>query len=152
MKRKVLGYLICAGFISACGKYKHQELSNPESCELCAHALTLEGTFRGQVYIQEFGTGTITNDSATMTVQQVFLNNSTFDDSTTMYFATTYVHDNSSNVVVYDTVNIHDYKGTIVNSGPEKYWMRNDSIFHQRSLGVSNPGYTVMFEGLFIRI
>jgi hypothetical protein len=72
MSPRALLYLICTGIVSACGKYKHKEPSNPEHCELCTHALSLEGTFRGQVYIQEFGTGVITNESATMTVQQVF--------------------------------------------------------------------------------
>ncbi|MDG1332618.1 MAG: hypothetical protein P8P74_09830 [Crocinitomicaceae bacterium] len=129
MKFNVLTYLICASIISACGKYKH-EPSNPTSCELCAHAITLEGTYRGQVYINELFPSNEITDSATITVSQLFLNNNTYDDSTTMYFLTAFARDSLPNTIIYDTVNIHDTNGIIEYNEREKHWIRNDSIYH----------------------
>lgn len=151
MIQKVLTYLILVVMLVACGKYKHKPLSNPQGCKLCPLASSLVGTYRGQVYIRGLMTGIITNDSATMTLDQVFLNNSTFDDSTTMYFATTYVHDSSATTIIHDTVNIHDLTGTVVNMGKERYWMRNDSIYHQQSFATSPFSYLVLFEGVFLK-
>jgi hypothetical protein len=152
MRSRTIIYIALFGLIAGCQKYEHNELSNPDSCDLCPHASTLEGTYRGEVYKLEFGTGNISNDSATMTVQQIFMNNNTYDDSTTMYFATTYVHDSSANLIAYDTINIHDTYGIARSGNYERLWIRNDTLLHQRFIGAPLPGLDLIFEGVFLKI
>lgn len=82
MKRYfILTFLI----ITACSKFEHTELDLNPPCVLCDWAEQREGTYTGTVF-----SGSSPNSGGysnkTIEVQHIFLNQSTYDDSTRMYF------------------------------------------------------------------
>ncbi len=104
--------LICI-FLS-CKKVDYSELGT--SCELCAFASVTEGTYRGLMTWDStsltFPSGIILSDSVTVNVEHLFLNNNPYDDSTTMYFRTTWTRDQVG-VINIDTIQIHNENGTV---------------------------------------
>ena len=116
MKR--LGYILalCAcSYVLSCKKMDYSELGT--SCELCAFASETEGTYRGLMSWDSImginpNNNVTLSDSVTVDVEHIFLNNNAYDDSTTMYFRTTWVRDQVG-VINVDTIQIHDPNGVV---------------------------------------
>ena len=77
--------------MQSCKKYKHEEPQLPD-CVLCDYAASIEGTYRG------FVTGISApnyGDSMNVILEQIFLGNSQYEDSTYMHFKIYYDFDSS---------------------------------------------------------
>ena len=90
MKKIIYIFFAITLIVISCKKFNYQEKSTP-SCELCSYADSLEGNFRGKVYGTAFSS--YSNDSATVTIEHIYLNNNTFEDSTNMYIKVSYIFD-----------------------------------------------------------
>lgn len=158
-------YLLIAGTlvaITGCKKFEHGTVEAPSNCSLCSFAESIEGTYRGEISGDYPGGGPYT-DSVTMTVQQVFMNNNAFDDSTTMYFATTHTMDNEGAGTEYDTIQIRSADGIVEFPGSaqfnynglvgrnEDFWIRNDTI-NRKLLMLTMTGTTyTTYEGFLLK-
>ena len=82
---------------NSCNKFEHLDLTYYPTCDLCNFAESLNGTYRG--YATGLGVDyeipmvANSGDSVTMTVQQVFIGNSSIEDSTRMRFLTSITYD-----------------------------------------------------------
>ncbi len=136
--------------------YAHHIFSDP-GCSLCGFADSLTGTYKGiaqgagvpDVYSGYF----LSADSLTMTVSQVFLNQSAYEDSVYMYFAVSFRY-HSQSTVKWDTVQIVDTSGITqheeylsfvsVNNGNyfanQNYLKITPSFIKLRVIGPSGPG------------
>jgi len=154
----IFGFMVA---LTACKKFEHGSVESP-TCSLCGFAESIEGTYRGEVQGVYPGAGAYV-DSVTMTVQQVFLNNNAYDDSTIMYFATTHTMDNEGVGTVYDTIQIHGTDGVVMYPGSEQFnynglagkntdfWIRNDTINRSlRLLTMTGSTYTT-YEGFLLK-
>ena len=148
--------------ITGCKKFEHGTTDSPVACDLCAYAEGIEGTYRGEVNGQ-FPGGSSYVDSVTMTVQQIFLNNNAYDDSTTMYFATTHAMDTQGTSTDYDTIQIRSADGEVWFAGGEQFsnngiigtntdfWIRNDTINRKLRL-LTMTGYTyTTYDGYLLK-
>lgn len=98
MNWKSVILITMVGFVASCNKFEHETFILP-NCELCGYAETLEGTYRGLSYgiaVPDF------SDSITITVEQVFLGNSQYEDSTFMRFKVYYDFDSSFDVEIHN--------------------------------------------------
>ncbi len=86
-----LTYVWILLFIFSCNKFEYSE-AKVQPCSLCDYAKQLEGEYRGfnQSVLPYY------NDSVTAYVDQIFLGNSHYEDSTVMHFQLTLVFDNSA--------------------------------------------------------
>ena len=129
--------------VFGCEKFDHSNLLVP-NCSLCDYAESIEGLYRGSV-----GGFSVTNnpnvpspsyngDSMTMNVQQIFLNQSAYIDSTKMYFVTEYWYDIDL-IHKFDTIEILSDDGYVEHNAyleysssalPQEsyYWINNDTI------------------------
>lgn len=124
-----------------CSKYEHPDLKTP-SCTLCAFADSLEGTYRGMAIgfslIDNPAVNYNPSDSMTMVVQQIFLGDSPYIDSSRMHFVTEYWYDYTQ-IHKFDTIEIirddgyveHDAYREFGVSSPHPssyYWVTPDHI------------------------
>lgn len=115
MKTSIIVLIIAFTFITlSCKKVDYSSLSS--TCELCQFANETEGTYRGVMswdsVVTMFPDVTLLSDSVTVEVEHIFLNNNPYDDSTIMYFRTTWIRDQVG-VVDVDTIQIHSQKGNV---------------------------------------
>jgi hypothetical protein len=92
MKLASVILIILVGSVVSCHKFEHELFEIP-NCELCQYAETLEGTYRGMsggVAVPNYG------DSVTITVDQIFLGNSQYEDSTFIRLEVNYDFDSST--------------------------------------------------------
>lgn len=124
-------------------EYAHHIFSNP-GCSLCGFADSLNGTYKGLakgvLVPNAFGTSP-DSDSVTMTVSQVFLNQSTYEDSVYMYFAVSFRY-HSQSTIKWDTVQIVDTTGVTQN---EEYLsfvpVNNGNYFADENFLKITPSY-----------
>ncbi len=131
-KNYLLIVVVLLGLLS-CKKFDHQELSEQPSCDLCAFAESLNGSYRGLVIQNDvpdylyYGTN---YDSLTITVSHVFLDIDPYGDSLYMNFATTMEFDSIPGVM-YDTIQIRSASGEVHNFDTYNgggYFIFSDSI------------------------
>ncbi len=91
MKNITLLTVFALALIS-CSKFEHETLELP-SCDLCEYAPSLEGSFRGYasgIAVPNYG------DSMNVSLEQIFLGNSQYEDSTYIHYRATYNFDSST--------------------------------------------------------
>jgi hypothetical protein len=101
--------------LSACKKIDYSKYGN--SCELCDFAEETEGTYRGAMSWDSLlglnpNNHVTLSDSVTVDVEQIFLNNNPYDDSTNMYFRTTWIRDQVG-LINIDTILINNPDGIV---------------------------------------
>ncbi len=143
--------LIGITLLFGCQKFQHSEIT-AANCELCPYAQTLEGTYRGIAYNSWYGP-----DSATVTVQQVFLGNSAYEDSVFMYFNIELEYDS----IPYgptkssDLIRINSDDGlTVADGQPSQHMveiLRADSIVLLDQFWGGSNGYITSMSGTFYR-
>ena len=160
-KQLIILVLATVLVIVGCNKFEHESVEAPLACDLCSFAQGIEGTYRGEIHGDPPSGPYV--DSVTMTVEQVFMNNNSYDDSTTMYFATTHTMDTQGAGTEYDTIQIRTSEGDIWFPRHEvfnmnglagmntDYWIRNDTI--NRKLRFSTPFSSTMitYEGFLLK-
>ena len=88
MRSIVIPVLLLFLFVG-CRKFKHETDPNPR-CTMCAYAKSLEGSYNGLASGVQLGAmGLSGSDSLRITVEQVFLNNGSYYDSTIVWFKLT---------------------------------------------------------------
>lgn len=103
-------FILLLGLVFSCEKFKHTDQQIP-SCTLCDFAESLNGTYRGHA------TGInvpYNSDSVTVTVQQIFIGNSQYEDSTILCFATQRAFDQFPTYISRDTVQIAFSDGIVI--------------------------------------
>ena len=146
IKCAFLAFVLC---IFGCRKH---ESFTYTTCELCDYAKGIEGTYKGVVNGFVFFINEHYTDSATLEVQQIFLNNNTYDDSTMMYFSVTRT-DNHFGSTNYDTIQINSISGNVLYKNltyPEEYWIRNGTarILYAQPI-ISD--YKITYDALLIK-
>lgn len=87
-------------FIMSCSKFEHTDLNPNPPCDLCDWASERDGVYSGVMYAYDNSTSSYEiGDTVTFTVDHVFLNQSSFDDSTRMYFEITETWQSNGNVL-----------------------------------------------------
>lgn len=126
----------------SCKKFDHQELPIP-NCELCDYAPTLEGSFRGYasgIAVPNYG------DSMNIVMEQIFLGNSQFEDSTYIHYHVSYSFDSSTDNY-QDVIRLKQANGTFhetIYSGSGSFVSFVDSV------RIYNTGETGLGSGLLI--
>ena len=138
--------------LCGCQKFEHSDVK-ASSCELCTYANTLEGTYRGKISCYWYG-----NDSATVEIQQIFLGNSLYEDSTYMYFTAQLTFDTLSPgpSLGIDTFRIQNISGELMPSElPTDHWIQRintDSlIVADQFWGGQSNGYLTENYGILYR-
>lgn len=126
----------------SCKKFDHQELELP-NCELCDYAPTLEGSFRGYasgIAVPNYG------DSMNIVLEQVFLGNSQYEDSTYIHYRVTYNFDSSSDdyekIIRLKNTNGQFYQTVYAGSG--------SFVSYIDSVRISNYGDNGLSTSLYI--
>ena len=99
-----LVYFLSVIGLLGCNKFEHTDLSN-SGCELCGYAQSLEGEYRGEIG----SVYTWPNDSVTVLIEQVFLGQSSLQDSLIIHLKMTYTPDNKPSYI--DTIRLNSYNG-----------------------------------------
>jgi hypothetical protein len=118
--RKII-FLSCALILFGCKKmeYDNEIDFSDLSCELCDFAEQIEGHYLGVSNAY----ASTADDSVTFDVQQIFLNESTFIDSTLMYFTVTQkIYRSNGDILIgasylpeNDTIIVSSTEGWVVN-------------------------------------
>ena len=130
MSRKWILFGVLCTVLLACKKFKHEELNAQPSCDLCAFADSLSGTYRGLVVHNEmpsFVTGGNNYDSLTITVNHIFFDADPYGDSLYMNFETSFAFDSVPGIT-YDTIQIRSASGKVHASDHGDYYILPDSI------------------------
>ncbi len=112
----LFGILLLLG----CNKYQHLDIEIP-SCELCPFGKSIEGTYKGIVSgVVVIGDPDISTpnqtDSITLIVEQIFLNESRYIDSTILHFKTTHFFHYQA-TEVHSIIQISNSNGLVDNHG-----------------------------------
>lgn len=140
-KSVILIALVCV--VTSCNKFEHTTFTLP-NCELCDYAETLEGTYRGLA-----GGLSVPNyaDSVTITVEQVFANNSQYEDSTLIRLNVDYNFD-SSGIIRVHTIQLLNSSGKCKANMADVYGpsgMQSGTVYYQfvqDSLKITYTNYT----------
>lgn len=141
---KKAAFLLC--LLACLGCRKHQSIRTT-SCDLCAYAKGVEGTYKGLASGFEYLFYQPYTDSLTIVVKQIFLNNKAYDDSTMMYFDLT-IKDAHYNTTRYDTIQINSVSGNgLYQDKPweKQYWFRDNTARIERQNKVTS-GYKTTFD------
>ena len=144
-KLMIVCLLILAG---ACSKFEHAELDAASACELCDWAEEREGVYTGVMYWDSSSVLTPV-DTVVFEVDQVFLNQSNYDDSTRIYFDVTESWQSSGNVFSWRASATDSTEGL---AGANSYYFfpKGDSV--KVSKTQYGPGWIVShIEGVFYR-
>lgn len=127
----------------SCSKYDHTELDLTSDCHLCDWAESRNGLYSGMM------NGSAGGVQVSFDVQQVFLNQSNFDDSTRMYFQVTETWQNNGDVFQW-TGSTLDSVGSIDGANGYYFVIQGDSI--QVSKTEYGPGWiSYSIYGTFYR-
>jgi len=174
--KKLIGFFFVLMFIFSCEKFDYKDVEPTSNCSLCGYAASLNGTYRG--YAKGLGVdyeippSYNEGDSVTITVQQVFIGNSSIEDSTRMRFIISTTYDSwplgkapytnvieilSTNGTVEESEN--EYRGLINSAGEPEYgsyyYVYKDSIDVQLIVEMGSAQYAtnlLWFGGVFKKI
>ncbi len=135
----------------SCDKYNPGVLTNPTNCELCSYADNVVGTYRGERIGFNLLTSSFYSDSLTITLEQVFLNNNLYDDSTSIYFIMGSTYDTNVGITYYDTVTVKDETGKVMYEDEAEFWIRNDSIYYKMNYSSWGGSQYMLYEGIFLK-
>lgn len=142
--------LFTAIVLFSCEKYDHMNIVIPD-CELCDYAASVEGSYRGfrDALYPEL------EDSLTVLVQQVYLENSQIEDSTIMFLETTTIFDNITWGPIIDTVRVDNSQGYnmdhVQGNSEEFYFIRDDSLEIRRDQQTSQSSYICLTCGILYK-
>lgn len=122
MKRLFIISIVLLALFS-CKKYEHEDFNIP-SCELCDFAKSIEGTYRGlaggYAVIDNPSVPYWPTDSITLMIEQIFIGESDYIDSTRMHFVTKHWFDYSP-TPKYDTIEIIRPDGYVENEAYKNF-------------------------------
>jgi hypothetical protein len=102
--------ILLLGLLNSCEKFEYTD-QQLLPCTLCDFAESINGTYRGHAT----GINVPSNsDSVTVTVQQIFLGNSHYEDSTILCFVTKQAFDQYPTYIITDTVQIKSPDGEVI--------------------------------------
>ena len=121
-------FIVVVSSLTSCNKkFKHQasnQVSLLTSCELCSYADSLAGAYRGKWTGASFSP-----DSATITLEHIYLSLGNPIDSSQMFFKKTTAFDNNPTQI--DTVSIADHSGLFYSINYDSLWIDANNIMHQ---------------------
>lgn len=143
MNWKFLALVLSLGLVSSCNKFEHETFTVP-SCELCDYAETLEGTYRGLssgIFAPNY------SDSMTLFVEQIFLGNSQYEDSTYLHFKVYWNFDSSSDTRI-EMIRTNNTSGDFKNG---RYNISPDSIVLNYVDWTGPSSMATFLDGTFYR-